>query len=58
MILENLSKLAHCIACTMSRNAQDVADVCVMHVLRRQDLPQSIVTDRGATFLNDWILLS
>lgn len=51
VVIDQLTKMKHFIACKSTCNAEEVACLYIQHVWKLHGLPKTIVSDRGPQFI-------
>jgi delta-aminolevulinic acid dehydratase/porphobilinogen synthase len=59
VIVDQLTKMAHFVACADTMGPSDLVDGFISHVVRAHGLPSSIISDQGSLFTSTfwkWIM--
>lgn len=54
VVVDRFSKMAHFIPCKESLSARDLNILLFQHVYKHHGFPESIITDRGTTFMSNY----
>lgn len=54
VIADRFSRAVHFVPCSESMNADELAHLFIIHIVRLHGLPDSIVTDRGSLFTSEY----
>ena len=54
VVVDRLTKMAHCLACSDTMKAEELATHLITHVFRLHGLPSDIVSDRGSLFTSEF----